>query len=311
MPGRNKKRKGKGKKRRKGGARSSGRSSVLTTYEPKRLTFLSPRMIITMKYTDGLSFTLATVTASTQVYNLNSQFDPDRTGSGHQCYGYDQIATFYNRYRVHKARWHLIFSPSSASYRVGVLPMNGLLAASVVDLATFTTARENPRCKGWIQGASGQSKPFTGSVNLQLLNGVRSVEYNADDRFEAVVSASPSEVMVLQVMFYNPGGGTITINVDVTLEFDVDFHDPISLGGSTSYMYIRLFAGVPIRPDIEFSLAHQKATLSELKRQGLYDPYCKQDPLPKPYTNAQQMLGQSEIARQLSLMKQAHALTLT
>jgi len=202
------------------------------SFESARFTFFDPEQFLILKYTDRLTISLATVTATTYVYNLNGCFDPDRTGTGHQPYGYDIVATLYNRYRVRKTKWAIVFAPSSSSYNLGVLPLNGLLAASPVDSLTFLNARENPRCKGWIQGASGQSYCKRGGVNLASLNGVQPVEYLADDRFESAMTANPTEVMVLELLFYNPGGSTITINVDVTIEFYVDIHDPISLGGS-------------------------------------------------------------------------------
>lgn len=37
---------------------------------------------------------------SQQMYNLNSVYDPDATGAGHQPYGFDQMATLYQRYKV-------------------------------------------------------------------------------------------------------------------------------------------------------------------------------------------------------------------
>lgn len=38
---------------------------------------------------------------SEQVFNLNSLYDPDKTGTGHQPYGYDALQVAYNRYKVH------------------------------------------------------------------------------------------------------------------------------------------------------------------------------------------------------------------
>jgi hypothetical protein len=203
-----------------------------TTIEPGRYTFLSARKIMWLKYCDVQTVSLATVTATTQVYNLNSLFDPDRTGTGHQPYGFDQIKAFYNRYRVLHTRWKLVFSPSSLTYAVSIVPMNGLLAASPVDLATFITAIESPLASTWEQGASGQSKLMMGGVDLQRLAGATTIEYRGDDRYEALVTASPAEVIVLQIVLFNPGGSTISINFSVELEYETDFHDPIILAGS-------------------------------------------------------------------------------
>jgi hypothetical protein len=224
-----------GNKRRKlsRNAYKLGVSSPYTNYENTRYSFLDPHKYMTLKYTDVVTTSLATTVGVSQVYNLNSLFDPDRTGTGHQPYGFDQMSALYNRYRVLKTRWRICFSPSSLTYAISVIPMNGLLAASVTNLATFVTAAESPRAVNWEQGASGQSHLISGQVPLNNLTGVTSTEYLADDRFEAIVTASPSEVMVLQVVLYNPSGSTISINYVVDLYYEVDMHDPIIQAGST------------------------------------------------------------------------------
>jgi len=210
-----------------------GRQLVYTSHENSNYTFLDPHKYMTFKYTDVVTSSLATTVGSSQVYNLNSLFDPDRTGTGHQPYGFDQMSALYNRYRVLNTRWRIVFSPSSLTYAVSVVPMNNLLAASVTDLATFRTGAESPRSINWEQGASGQSHIITGKIQLNNLTGVTPTEYLADDRFEAVISASPSEVLVLQVLLYNPSASTISINYIVDLYYETDVHDPILLAGST------------------------------------------------------------------------------
>lgn len=56
------------------------------------------RYITKMKYSEQVS----TDAAGRYMFNLNSIFDPNRTGTltGHQPYGFDTLATLYNRYRV-------------------------------------------------------------------------------------------------------------------------------------------------------------------------------------------------------------------
>ncbi len=75
----------------------------LTSYNT--MTPWSPATYRDMKYTQNilLSVGVAGLTGAEQVFRLNSLFDPDLSGVGHQPYGFDQVAAFYKHYRVEKA----------------------------------------------------------------------------------------------------------------------------------------------------------------------------------------------------------------
>jgi len=196
------------------------------------ITFIDPHRYVSLRYNAVFTTSIATLVGSNQIFNLNSLFDPDRSGIGHQPYGYDQLAAIYNRYRVLRVHWRVTMSPSSLSYFLVVLPLNGLLASAIAGDTSYQTATENPRATSWVLGASGQSKCITGSLSLNDLNGCTRVEYLSDDRFEAQIGASPAEVMTLNIGLYNGNGSTIVVTYQVELTYEVDLHDVISLSGS-------------------------------------------------------------------------------
>jgi len=112
-------------------------------------------------------------------------------------------------------------------------PVNGLLASSIVDAATFQTASESPHVVTKTQsGGGGPTITISGSMSLMKLNGVTKTEYLADDRFEAAIGASPTEIMTLVIGTYNPTGSTQAPIITVEMWFFVDFHDPILVAGS-------------------------------------------------------------------------------
>jgi len=219
--------------KRAGGRKSKVALSRYTAYERSSLTFLDPHRYMTFKYYASFTFTVTLGTAVQQTMNLNSLFDPDRTGVGHQPYGYDQMAALYNRYRVLRTKFKITFGTGVGSANVLVLPLNGLLPTAITTQATYDTAAENPRSRVSIQGGQGApSITFHGNIALNNLNGCTMLEYKADDRFEAQIGASPTEVMVLNIAVLNLTVATLTVPADVTLSFYTDLHDPISLGGS-------------------------------------------------------------------------------
>jgi hypothetical protein len=210
-----------------------GKKRGYTTTESAVLTFLTPHKYLTLKYNQTYETSLLTTAGAQQIMNLNSIFDPDRTGSGHQPYGYDTLATLYNRYRPLQTRWKVTFGTSTGNYHFVVLPLNGLLVAAIADGATFNTAVEHPRSRNGIQGGGGApSTVIMGEIDLAALNGVIRTEYLADDRFEAQIGANPAELMVLYTGVYNPTVSTLTAFFNIEVWYTVDLHDPIALGGS-------------------------------------------------------------------------------
>jgi len=204
-----------------------------SAFERPSITWLDPHRYVTLKYTEVFSQSIAAGVGTQQTMNLNSLFDPNRTGTGHQPYGYDQLAALYNRYRVLKCGWKVTFGTLAGTINVLVVPVNGLINTAIADAATYQTAAELPFCVVKTQGGGGgPTIVISGNMSLNKLNGVTITEYLADDRFEAAIGASPTELMTLVVGTFNPGGSTQAPIITVEMWFSVDFHDPISIGGS-------------------------------------------------------------------------------
>jgi len=208
------------------------KQGAYSNFESPRIGFLDPHKYVRLKYSDIFSFSLATITGTNQLMNLNSLFDPDRTGVGHQPYGYDQLSALYNRYRVLKTSWKITFHAEATGFYIVVVPTNGTLATAITNQASYSTACEVPPAVVKAQGTGANSVIVRGSIALNDLNGCTKVEYLADDRFESQVGASPTELMILNIGNYNPAGTSVNIDYTVEMEFFVDFHDPIILASS-------------------------------------------------------------------------------
>lgn len=65
-------------------------------------SFVPERAVVSMKYCHRLNYTLSAANSHYQqaVFRADNVFDPYRTGSGHQPYGYDQWQTIYKYYTV-------------------------------------------------------------------------------------------------------------------------------------------------------------------------------------------------------------------
>lgn len=188
----------------------------------KVLSSLQPfpsRQIVKMKYSDV--FTTNTGNGWNYNYNLNSIFDPNRTGTGHQPYGHDQLAVLYNRYRVISCSYVLTAYSGAIPIRYACIPSNEVkLYASVGELA------ENPRAKFNVQIPNGSLTKLTGKVYLPALTGRSKTQYMADDRYQATFGTSPQELGILTVAAFGLQENTTDVNWTITLEYTVEVFDP-------------------------------------------------------------------------------------
>lgn len=188
----------------------------------KVLSSLQPfpsRQIVKMKYSDV--FTTNTGNGWNYNYNLNSIFDPNRTGTGHQPYGHDQLAVLYNRYRVISCSYVLTAYSGAIPIRYACIPSNEVkLYASIGELA------ENPRARFNVQIPSATLTKLTGKVYLPALTGRSKTQYMADDRYQASFGTSPQELGVLTMAAFGLQENTTDVNWTITLEYTVEVFDP-------------------------------------------------------------------------------------
>jgi len=188
---------------------------------------LAPRYRTRLRYADQQTPTLTQGVTYQYLYNLNSLFDPDRTGTGHQPYGRDTLATLYAKYRVWKCTWKITFIGNSTTvpYSVCVVPHNHASAIS-----SLTLAMESPRSKFQI-GTSAEPITMTGTIDLADLAGKPKAGYMADDLYAAAITADPNEIMCLHVFLYS-STGTPQILFNSQLTYYAELYDPVELSQS-------------------------------------------------------------------------------
>jgi hypothetical protein len=211
-------------------ARRIRRSLSRTTMRATRVSQgpVAPRLITKLKYVETITLTTggAGIPAN-QIFLLNSIFDPNSTGVGHQPYGHDQLALLYDRYRVFKCYWRIEAQNAlAAQTTVYVVPING----TAIGISNPDAIMETPRCVHKAVGVAGSSNSavFRGKISLPKLNGQTSTEYKSDDRFQAPFGSNPNEAMSLLIACFAPSGVT-TVNLNVQLIYMVECFDPKQL----------------------------------------------------------------------------------
>lgn len=184
-------------------------------------TGLSPvpaRYITKHKYCE----TINTDLGGGYVMNLNSLYDPNRTGTGHQPYGYDNLALLYNRYRVISCSW-VLTSPNTAAVRqLGCVASNDLSMTFPV----FSTLKEQSRSRFVVHVPGAPAPVLKGKCYIPSLIGRTKAQYMADDQYSSVVTGSPTENALLYIQTAGPTDSPDpNASVQVTLEYFVEWYD--------------------------------------------------------------------------------------
>lgn len=205
--------------KRKAGYRRRKARMNKTVNVNRALSPFAQRYITKMKYSE--TFALNAGNAYTFNYNLNSIFDPNRTGIGHQPYGHDTMQTLYNRYRVIAASWVLSFYSGGSVVRVATIPLNEL----VTPTGGVSEICENPRSRWALQIPGGNTKLIKGKCYIPSLVGRSKEQYMADDRYQAAFGSSPSELAILGIYGANNADGGADIQCTLTLTYKVECFD--------------------------------------------------------------------------------------
>lgn len=204
--------------------RVARRRAPQTTLVNRALTPIPARFITKMKYSEFIN----TDTFGDYAFNLNSIFDPNRTGVGHQPYAFDTLATLYNRYRVIACGYRLQVAGDAASaICMSAIPTNELFAPS-----TISEVRENPRAKYIQQNPGAASVTLHNKCYIPSLVGRTKTQYMADDRYQALVTGSPQELALLNIKTSNTADAAFPTKVQILLEYTVEWFDIKTLGQS-------------------------------------------------------------------------------
>lgn len=202
------------------------KSSGYKTFVNRALNPIPQRSIIKHKYATSVN----TLTPSGLYYfNLNSMWDPDRSGVGHQPYGRDTFAGLYNQYRVIGCKYTVEVSSNSGTILVGTYVGNEQFTYVAVG-GDFNELKENPRARFVSQAPGGQIKKIHGYASCASILGRTKAQYMADEATAAQVNNNPGENCVLTIATATTAGVPQTgASVMVMLEFITEWFDPVSL----------------------------------------------------------------------------------
>jgi len=189
---------------------------------------LPDRVMVHLPYRQSITMTNVSGTG-TYVFSLNSIYDPDVTGGGHQVLGYEQWATLYQQYEV-----------ISSSIHVTVLPPDSLAAPARYTLypATVSTtqndstaAAEQPYAKTTLvtNATLTQYTKVHHHMSVQKLEGRQTASIN----FTAPFGASPTLERYWHMVLFSLSQSTIGgIYIDVEIVYHTVLFNRFTLNES-------------------------------------------------------------------------------
>lgn len=161
---------------------------------PRSIFGLPDKLVTTLKYSQMINFT-GSASPTAQVFAVNSAFDPDFSGTGHQPSYYDKIAAVYARYFVESFDLDVTISNESAT-----VPINYAICYSDQNIGA-NTVEELSEAQYSMYGIVGvlASQPIRRvtlpPMSAAKLMGTTPVNIlEADDNMYAAVGASPTDV---------------------------------------------------------------------------------------------------------------------
>lgn len=187
-----------------------------------KLQFGFPTKIITiLRYIDLYGLTSTAGGIAQQVFSLNSVFDPDVTGVGHQPLYFDRYAAIYNNYRVLGSRITAQISPTGLVAASGpfLMGINGTFTSATLGAASINRMEQNDAIsKMFNQDERTAELSFAFSPEIKLGRP------SGDDTVGAPVTSNPSLQYYANVWFSDMNGQTTSAILRIMIEYTVEFH---------------------------------------------------------------------------------------
>lgn len=188
---------------------------------------LPDRFFTKLMYSDANALTFAgTGTPMYHQYRINSLFDPNYTGTGHQPLGFDQLSTLYNRYRVYGMKYKVTFVNRDTVYQVDVAIQNRPNTTLHTVMDTVYESPYSQKTTLGIEGSGASIRILKGYVSCAKILGISKTELKTDDENSAIVSQNPTHSPMLTLYIFNQTSNqAAVVSTRVELVYFCEFYD--------------------------------------------------------------------------------------
>lgn len=212
------------------------RGARLTGQLTKNVMVRPDKLRVKLPYTDYYSVACPMGGVGvTRSWNLNSIYDPDRTGIGHQPLGHDEWNNFYSRYRVYGVSYELTMTNLSADNVIaGTINTSSYVpSSSFVDVGTLEQPRSRKLRIGNREGNS--TTTMRGYLKLPPIIGQTNEQYRTSDENVALFSSSPVAQACLNLNLLAMNTTSVAaVTVYIRMVYHVELMDPHPIGISVT-----------------------------------------------------------------------------
>lgn len=196
-----------------------------------------PKMNVAIKYTQTNALTVGAsgIYGTETVFRLNSPFDPDFTGIGHQNFGFDQLATLYRMYKVNAVKIEMVLTdPDADSLVVGATIQPSGSTFTLTGKAVDSIKEQPNSVTRSMVNSGNQLSRIVQKLPLYKIEGLSKVQWDADlSEYVQTTGSNPPKTPYLRVAVGNLRGvGAGSVVVRTTLTMYSTFYDRITFSQS-------------------------------------------------------------------------------
>lgn len=178
--------------------------------------------IVNLRYVTSYTQQCSTGTLAALRFRANGIYDPDYSAGGHQPFGFDQMAQFYNHMEVQssKIRVRAVNGPYSASYDHA---MTGIyLADDATTAYNWTTFSESGRGSHSLMAlANTENHNLSSSYSLKKF-----FTKKLDNSSTVLTDPTEQAYYVLWLQSADMATSTAIITYEITIDYKVKFYEP-------------------------------------------------------------------------------------
>lgn len=192
-----------------------------------------------LRYVETIQIDPTAGNIASYIYRLNSLHDPNKTATGHQAYGYDQLMQHFDHYCVLGAKISVEHTPNAVLNKVpayfGVLVSDdGTRASTAANINTLLEMDGTGpvKCVGdYHSSSSGSSVArITRKVSMKKFFGRKP---NQGDKYQGSVGKNPDEMCFAEIFCTSIyGNDPSSYQFKVTIDYIALFTEPKPIAGS-------------------------------------------------------------------------------
>lgn len=176
------------------------------------------------KYVEQVSISSG-VNCGVQTFRLNSMFDPNFTGIGHQPLFRDVMSGIFARYRVNYVQFKITpMSRNANQFCFAVLATqdSGYNPAST----TLADNLEKRNVKWRFQSVNTPPAIIRGKIKCHEVAGVSKQAYKDERNYSGAIGNNPTLDLYLSLLSQDSGGASITQDFMVELLYNTTYYEP-------------------------------------------------------------------------------------